>query len=74
MTVAFENVRQAEAAPHAAPHAAPAARIAAIQAMLADLWPRTMVSFGFALSLIWAGFLLWLCVRLFTLILVSSVR
>jgi hypothetical protein len=70
MTVAFENVRQAEAAPHAAP----AARIVAIQAMLADLWPRTMVSFGFALSLIWAGFLLWLCVRLFTLILVSSIR
>jgi hypothetical protein len=70
MTVAFENVPQAENAPHTAP----AVRIAAIQAMLADLWPQTMVSFGVALSLIWAGFLLWLLVRVLMLILISFVR
>jgi hypothetical protein len=64
IVVTFESVQQAGVPAKPAP-------LATAQSVIADLWPPVLVSFGALLSLVWAGFLLWTCVRL---VMVTSAR
>ncbi len=53
MTTAFENRRQVESA---APYSGRARKLAA---WLADQWPKAAIGFALAVTIAWAGVLVW---------------
>jgi hypothetical protein len=61
IAVTFESVQKTGVAADPAP-------VAQGQSVIVDLWVPALVSFGVLLSLVWAGFLLWMCARLVMLI------
>jgi hypothetical protein len=40
------------------------AKVETVKSTLADLWPATMIGAGIVLTVVWAGSLLWLAVRM----------
>jgi hypothetical protein len=60
MTAAFEPPRQDDLAPLSAM----SAKVETVKARLADLWPAAVIGAGIVLTLVWAGSLLWLAVRM----------
>jgi hypothetical protein len=49
-------------------HPATNARSEAIKARLVDLWPQSIIMFGVALTVIWAGGLVYMLVKLLAMI------
>jgi hypothetical protein len=55
MTAAFEHSRIW--------NLMPASKAVALKGAIAGAWPPVGIGFGLALTLVWTGSLLWLCVR-----------